>query len=397
MPRFPPCALALAAAVAVAASPAAASPVTARPAAAPSPTTAPPTAAPSPVTEPHPAASLAAGRTVWLCRPGLASNPCTANRTTTAIAADGSRRIVRFPAQRRRIDCFYVYPTVSAQPTINADRRIDARIRTVATFQASRFSSTCRVFAPVYRQVTVGGLTRPFDETRRAVDRAYRDVRAAWRDYLAHHNHGRGVVLIGHSQGTGLLTRLLAHEIDGRPGVRRRLVSALLLGGNVLVPARRDVGGSFKHIPACRSRTQTGCVVAYSSFLQTPPDPSLFARGPKSGFEALFGTGATGRDLRTLCVNPADPGGRGETPLRAFFHTGDRTPWVTYPGRYRGRCATSGTASWLQVDPRPGDPRPVVQQFLGPAWGLHASDVDLTLGDLVRLVKQQSHAYISRT
>jgi hypothetical protein len=340
----------------------------------------------------------AAARTVWLCQPGLANDPCTADRTTTAIAADGTERVLRFPADRpRRIDCFYVYPTVSAQPTVNADRRADARIRAVATFQASRFASTCRVFAPVYRQLTVRGLTRPIDESRRAIDLAYRDVRAAWRDYLTHDNHGRGVVLIGHSQGTGMLTRLIAEEIDGRRSVRRRLVSALLLGGNVLVPAGRDVGGSFQHVPACRSRTQTGCVVAYSSFLGTPPDPSLFARGPKSGFEALFGTGATGRDLRTLCVNPADPGGRRDAGLRAFFHTGAaagaRTPWVTYPGRYRARCATSGAASWLRIEPRPGDTRPVVEQRMSSAWGLHASDVDLALGDLVRLVRRQAAAY----
>ena len=142
--------------------------------------------------------------------------------------------------------------------------------------------------------------------------------------------------------------------------------------------------------------TQTGCVVAYSSFLGTPPDPSLFARGAKSGFEAIFGTGATGAGLRTLCVNPAAPGG-GDTPLQAFFHTGASvgvaTPWVTYPGRYRGRCARSGTASWLQVAPRPGDPRPAVDERPSRIWGLHGYDVDLTLGDLVRLVGRQAAAY----
>jgi hypothetical protein len=336
----------------------------------------------------------AAASTVWLCGPGTGNDPCTADRTTTVTAADGSERVRRFPTRDpRRIDCFYVYPTVSTQPSINADRRADARIRAVATFQASRFASTCRVFAPVYRQLTVSGLTRPANQSRRAIDLAYHDVRAAWRDYLAHDNHGRGVVLIGHSQGSGMLTRLIAREIDGRRSVRRRLVSALLLGGNVLGPAGRDVGGSFQHVPACRSRTQTGCVVAYSSFLGTPPDPSLFARGPRSGFEALFGTGARGRDLRTLCVNPADPGGTRETELRAFFHQGTHTPWVTYPGRYRGRCATSGGASWLEIEPRADDPRPVVEQRLSSAWGLHASDVDLTLGDLVRLVQRQAEAF----
>ena len=45
----------------------------------------------------------------------------------------------------------------------------------------------------------------------------YDDVRDAWNYYLQHDNHGRGVVLIGHSQGAYVLAALLAQEIDGKP------------------------------------------------------------------------------------------------------------------------------------------------------------------------------------
>jgi hypothetical protein len=333
-------------------------------------------------------------RTAWLCRPGLTSNPCETGRTATAVAADGARTVERFPAVRRRpIDCFYVYPTVSPQTTPNADRTIDGALRGVAATQASRFSSVCRVWAPVYRQITVAGLTDVGHARTVGFPLAYGDVRAAWRDYLAHHNHGRGVVLIGHSQGTGMLIRLIADEIDPRPGVRRRLVSALLIGGNVLVPAGRDVGGSFLHVPACRSFTQVGCVVAYSSYLQEPPDPSIFGRGTQSGFQVVFDTPAHGSDVQTLCVNPAAPAG-GSAVLRPFFL--DAGAWTTYPGRYRGRCATADGAGWLQIDPAAGDPRPVVDGRLGPLWGLHGFDVNLTLGDLVDLVRRQSRAYARR-
>src|SRR4051794_16584798 len=234
------------------------------------------------------AAASADARTVWLCRPGLDDNPCEASRTATAVAADGARTVQRSPADKRPIDCFYVYPTVSPQQTLNATRTVDSALRGVAAIQASRFSSVCRVWAPVYRQITVSGLADPGKARDVGFPIAYGDVLAAWRDYLAHDNHGRGVVLISHSQGTGMLTKLVADEIDPRPAVRRRLVSALLIGGNVLVPAGRDVGGSFQHVPACRSTTQIGCVVAYSSFLEQPPDPSIFGRGPSSAFQAIF-------------------------------------------------------------------------------------------------------------
>jgi hypothetical protein len=339
-------------------------------------------------------AASADAHTVWLCRPGLTDNPCETSRTATAVAADGSRTVERFPADRRRpIDCFYVYPTVSAQTTPNADRTIDSALRAVATIQASRFSSVCRVWAPVYRQITVAGLGDITHARDVGFPLAYGDVRAAWRDYLAHHNDGRGVVLISHSQGTGMLIRLIADEIDRRPAVRKRLVSALLIGGNVLVPAGHDVGGSFLHVPACRSFTQIGCVVAYSSYLEQPPDPSIFGRGTQSGFQVIFDTPAHGSDLQTLCVNPAAPAG-GSAVLRSFFW--DAGAWTTYPGRYRGRCATADGASWLQIDPTAGDPRPVVEGRLGPLWGLHGFDVDLTLGDLVDLVRRESAVYARR-
>jgi hypothetical protein len=315
-------------------------------------------------------AATADARTVWLCRPGLSANPCEADRTATAVAADGSRTVERFPADRRPIDCFYVYPTVSPQPTLNATREIDSALRGVATIQASRFSSVCRVYAPVYRQVTVAGLADLAKARNVGVPLAYGDVRAAWRDYLRHDNHGRGVVLIGHSQGTGLLTRLVAEEIDGRPAVRRRLVSALLIGGNVLVPAGRDVGGSFQHVPACRSRGQVGCVVAYSSFLQTPPDPSLFARGSRSAFEAIFGLKTRGDDLQTLCVNPAAPGGAARRCRRSSSTPG---PGPRTPAAIRGTARAPTAPTGCRSTPLPATRGPWSTGASGRAGGCTAS------------------------
>ncbi len=84
--------------------------------------------------------------------------------------------------------------------------------------------------------------------------------------YLRHYNRGRGVVLIGHSQGARLLTALLGDEIDPDPGARAHLVSALLMGGHVTVAKGRNLGGSFQHLPICRSDQRSECVVTYASF-----------------------------------------------------------------------------------------------------------------------------------
>jgi len=52
----------------------------------------------------------------------------------------------------------------------------------------------------------------------------------------------------------------------------------VLLGGNVLVREGGDRGGDFQHLRACRSRAQLGCVIAFSTFNETPPNPSRFGR-----------------------------------------------------------------------------------------------------------------------
>ena len=151
------------------------------------------------------ASAAPSGRTVWLCRPGLANNPCSASLTTTVVRANGSKSVQRFsPAKNPPVDCFYVYPTVSTQGTLNANLRIDPEERAIATQQASRFSQVCRVYAPIYPQLTETALSQGAINPRTTTV-AYNGLLAAWNDYLAHDNHGRGVVLIGHSQGAALL------------------------------------------------------------------------------------------------------------------------------------------------------------------------------------------------
>lgn len=345
--------------------------------------------------------------TLWLCRPGLADDPCASDLTTTVVARNGATRVEHIStAGSPAIDCFYVYPTISGQPTINANLAIEFREREVAAAQASRFSQVCRVYAPVYRQITLSALRHPARITRADALVAYNDVLAAFRDYLAHYNDGRGIVFIGHSQGAAILIHLLRQEVDGRPAVRGRLVSALLMGGNLTVPRGRSVGGDFAHIPACRSTRQTGCVVAYSSFTAKPSRNSQFGRTTSDAGVRLLMPHNLSPDLGIMCVNPTSPAG-GTAPLDpyipslvlAFIHNGSApkvdTPWVSFPGEYSARCESSGDATWLQVTRTRGaaDRRPLLTRLQDPAFGLHVLDVNIALGNLVRLVGDQAAAY----
>ena len=194
----------------------------------------------------------------WLCRPDH-NQACTTNLDATIVAANASERVERWHAALHPpIDCFYVYPTVSADQQSNSDLTPAADEEIAMTRQqVARFASACRLFVPIYRQVTVTvmrGETPPGDR-----ELAYQDVKAAWDEYLKRSNGGRGVVLIAHSQGAFVLRRLIREEVDGKPQ-QSLIVSALLIGGSMQVAEGKDIGGDFSSMPLCHAASQIGCV-----------------------------------------------------------------------------------------------------------------------------------------
>src|SRR6476660_2018611 len=82
-------------------------------------------------------ASGARASTTWLCRPGLTNNPCTPGLGTTVISPTGVAEGMLTPAKAKKpkIDCFYIYPTVSDQTTIQATKAIDPEERSIALYQ----------------------------------------------------------------------------------------------------------------------------------------------------------------------------------------------------------------------------------------------------------------------
>ncbi|MBV9269714.1 MAG: DUF3089 domain-containing protein, partial [Candidatus Eremiobacteraeota bacterium] len=234
--------------------------------------------------------------TLWLCNPTVARDPCTADLTATRVLTDGARRVVHLQADRHsRFDCFYVYHTVSTAQAPNAPLIITAEERRSAVVQASRFSPVCRMWAAVYRQATLRTMTAvPFDGA--AYDAAYADVRAAWDDFIAHHNAGRPFVLIGHSQGSSMLIRLMRERLDMNASLRARMIAAVLLGGNV-------TDKSFSNIHACSKLGQTGCVIAFSSFT-TPPLHNARYGIPGQGV-SLQSRQLQRSGVAVICTNPA--------------------------------------------------------------------------------------------
>ncbi len=344
--------------------------------------------------------------TTWLCKPGIPDNPCEPGFATTLLSPTGQivgTQNVK-PDRKRKIDCFYVYPTVSDDKGTNSDLSIDPEERSIALYQAARYGLHCRLFAPMYRQLTlsaIGGTSIPPE----AQQLAYNDVLSAWRTYLRKYNHGRGVVLIGHSQGSFVLRELIHQVVDPRAKVRKLLVSAILLGGNVTVRTGGNVGGDFKHIPGCRRARQIGCAIAFSTFGGPVPDNTKFGRPSSLAEPGLPTTGDV------LCTNPAALRG-GSAPLTSVFPTqpfapgttiglatglvgvpqpsGATTPWFQAQG-YVGGCSADNSAHVLQITPTGG--APALHAIPDASWGLHLVDANIALGNLTDDVAVEAKAW----
>jgi hypothetical protein len=156
--------------------------------------------------------------------------------------------------------------------------------------------------------------------------------------------------------------------------------------------------------------------VAYSSFLQEPPNPSNFGRVSSS----LLGGAPTEEEVaknEVLCVNPSVPLlfqriGAAEGPkgqMAPYESTGAfpgllgefvkapkaSTPWVSTPLQYTGQCKSANGATWLQLTDIGGakDKREQVAEVPGPLWGTHLVDVNIALGNLVGMVALQTAVY----
>jgi Protein of unknown function (DUF3089) len=347
--------------------------------------------------------------TVWLCRPGLADNPCDGSLATTTVTATGTRSVqADTVVNNHKYDCFYLYPTASNESSTNSDLTVQPAETSNATAQAGRFSSVCNVWAPMYRQITVHGLTSANGADPGAYTVAYNSVLADWKDFIAHDDDGHPIIFIGHSQGSVMLIKLLRAQVDKNPKMRKLMVASIIAGGNVTVPTGKTVGSTFNNLSLCTASKKSGCVIAYSSFPSEPPANANFGR-PGQGISLNTDQTAT-TGVQVACVNPADIGG-GTSNLETYWPVSPplpvpsmapsapavSTPWLYYPQQYAGTCETEGGASWLQVTPvaATGDTRPLVNEIAGPTWGYHFQDINLTLGNLVDDVREAEQAYRS--
>jgi hypothetical protein len=315
----------------------------------------------------------------------------------TAIEPDGSHVLeASSPPPEPVADCFYVYPTVDLNviPRNHDDFSDLAPMIGATDAQAHRFRSVCALYAPLYRQVTIGAYVFGGDQLDARLEFAYSDIEAAFRRYLAAYDRGRPIVLMGHSQGAHLLTRLVQRVFDRDPAMRARLAVALLIGGDVQVPAGQAAGATFANVPLCTHAGEAGCVVAYRSY--------------EDGVAVTPGRSAPHAGNETACVNPAGLGSSGPHVFAgSYFPLNDSlrknlrgvadigTPFVALHDFYAGRCA-AGPDGYrylaVSVSGAPGDTRTNPVDFDAAAMksglGLHVLDFQIPQDDLIDVVRR---------
>ncbi|MGH7295446.1 MAG: DUF3089 domain-containing protein, partial [Polyangiaceae bacterium] len=341
---------------------------------------------------------------LWLCGANAAHDYCLDPQAVTTVHPDLSQTTATpAPATDPPLDCFYVYPSVDITSPAGNEKDFSnlADILDPVREQAAPFSQVCKVFAPLYHQATYQSyLSASADQY---LENAYADVAAAFAEYMSAYNHGRSFVLLGHSQGSHMLRRLIQRVVETAPAVQKQMALAILAGtlGDTTVPKGQVVGGSFQSTPLCTAAAQRGCVLSFSTF----------AKGyePTSSYPAFVLP--AGMDV--ACSNPAAPGGGPATLADALFFTqfanpnldppqstGVSTPFASYPGLFTGECAQSaGGYSFFEVDSAPaaGDQRanpiPFSNFYYTPSViGLHLLDYAFPMGDLLAAVAARSPA-----
>jgi hypothetical protein len=334
---------------------------------------------------------LYAGTDNWICHPELDDDPCRDIEGTVIDPAGERSNDGLEPADEPAFDCFYAYPTTSMDPGPNSDLEADDSEITTVVAQVARYSSVCRVFAPVYRSRTLpalaGGESDP--ATR---EMAYGDVFDAWQTYVDGPGAGRPVVLIGHSQGAGILRALVADELAPDPAVRERIIAAVLMGTSV---------SAEEGLPPCTSTDEAGCLVSFSTFAadQPPPADAFFGRledGPAVCTDPVALTGGDGGDDLAGTVVPVTTRLLGR--VEGFEDV--ETPFVVLPDVLTAECVITDTHGYLAV--APADPTGsadvratdgLLVQSLGPTWGLHLFDANLVQTDLIELVSLLAEAH----
>ena len=319
---------------------------------------------------------------LWYSRPGIGvKDPA---RWQPPLA-EGAPAATPDATKAPRFAVFFVHPTSylnraswNAPLENGGDPEAERIARIYLRGMASPFNAASEIWAPRYRQATMGAFLTDASEGKKAIDAAYADVREAFRYFLSSVDPKTPIVLAGHSQGALHLKRLIAEEVRGTP-VAERLAAAYVIGWPVSLQHDLPAMG----FPACAAPDQSACILSWSSFAE-PADPALVlsAYGSTPALD-----GVTPGTTPMLCTNPLT-GQYGRT-APASANLGTLVPedsmekGTLQPGLVSAACDKRGL---LLIGPPPE-----MGSYVLPGNNYHVYDLPLfwsnTKADVIRRVE----------
>ena len=300
---------------------------------------------------------------MWISRPGMGESdpahwlPQGANRAPEPV----------------RAAVFFVHPTSYIDRTGWNAPLDDAKSRDLArTFvqgMASPFGDAAQLWAPRYRQATIGAFLTDTPAARQALELANGDVLQAYDYFIAHTDPATPIVLVGHSQGAMHLKRLLRERglgLDTSP----RVVAVYLIGWPVSY--QHDLGPS--QFVACRTPEQTNCIISWQSYGE-PADPGMVQRAYDRG------RGEDGQPLKGsafVCSNPLTGNLGGAAPASANLGTlvpdAATSKADLHPHLLGASCRADG---FLSIGPAPD-----MGPYVLPGNNYHVYDIPLFWANL---------------
>ena len=212
----------------------------------------------------------------WMTRPALDVDPVT-------LQAKG--------------DVFVVVPEVyTGEDSWNLPTEDPVRVeklrRIVEPNYVEPYRDAGRLFAPLYRQAALYAFLNQREDSQKAQDLAYQDVRRAFTSFLAANPPERPIVLVGHGQGAAHAQRLLS---DFGERIRDKLAVAYIIDHPF--PLQR-----LGTLPACENETQTGCVIAWTAYMDGERTRPTRLRERTLVWDGNGYAPVGGKPL--LCVNP---------------------------------------------------------------------------------------------
>lgn len=302
---------------------------------------------------------------MWFVRPGEGEELIRWQPEYT-----NDRGLLPTPAEPSTPDfaVFFVHPTsYLSRSSWNAELG-DEEAERVARFylrgMASPLGKASEIWAPRYRQATIGAFMTDKPEAQMAFDTAYRDVAQAFAHFVDAIDPDLPIVLAGHSQGSLHMMSLLNEQVADTE-LAERIVAAYVIGWPISETHDLPLMG----LPACTAPDQAGCILSWASYAE-PADPSQV----KAYYSLSIGLNGEPRgNSPVLCTNPLTGTRGGTAPASANLGTlvpeTDLTDGTLLSGAIPASCDPRGI---LLI----GDP-PDLGRYVLPGNDYHVYDIPL--------------------